>query len=372
MTTFFFHQGVSSQKRGANGKAIGEYPPIEVADVTRWKEPLPAINEGRRVTWAQFLSLLRIHRVTAQFCTCATYSTLGICHGILLWLPVKEPGFVVPLRYSWKYIGVRPFRQGRVRRTVASCVEPPHVHELKSQASPSKKKGNKRVQRVVEDESSSDSSCDGQPLSLAQDVKCELAQGHTSWHSMRLYRPPFTCGQCNKAVYLWCIFCDGCINCLVGLDCLARQFKDRDEVKWVLQKWEKKVDAETTLHPTPSMSVDASSTSVASCAEAASTPLDLAPSSSISLKSVTATDPTQSVNEGGSSASVDSCAEVVSTPLDLVPPTSNIEGRTAEQMLANVCKALSDSHSVFRPSLPEVEALLAIDWGQPLHVTAPS
>ena len=56
-----------------------------------------------------------------------------------------------------------------------------------------------------------------------------------------LYRPPFTCGQCNRAVYLWCIFCDGCIHCLVGVECLARRFKDRDEVKWVLQKWEKEV-----------------------------------------------------------------------------------------------------------------------------------
>ena len=94
----FFHQGMSSRKRGPNGKAIRDYPPIEVADVTRWKETFAAINEGRRVTWAQFLSLLRIHRVTAEFCTCATYSTLGICDGILLWLLVKEPGFTVPLR----------------------------------------------------------------------------------------------------------------------------------------------------------------------------------------------------------------------------------------------------------------------------------
>ena len=137
----FFHQGVSSRKRRANGKAIRDYPPIEVADVTRWKETFAAINEGRRVTWAHFLSLLCIHRVTAEFCTCATYSTLGISDGILLWLLVKEPGFTVPLRYTWKCVGVRPFRYGRVRRTVASHVEPPHVREFKSQASPDKKGG---------------------------------------------------------------------------------------------------------------------------------------------------------------------------------------------------------------------------------------
>ena len=115
-----------------------------VGEVTQWKETLSAINEGRRVTWLHFLSFLRIHRVTADFCTCATYSTLGICNGILLWLLVKEPGFMVPLRYSGKYVGVRPFRYGRVRQTIVSRVEPPHVRELKSQANPSKKGGKKR------------------------------------------------------------------------------------------------------------------------------------------------------------------------------------------------------------------------------------
>ena len=96
----------------------------------------------------------------------------------------------MPLRYSWKYVGVRPFRYGRVRVTVASRVERPHVREFKSQASPSKKGGPKRAQRVVEDDSSSDSSCDGGPLPLGQDLKRELARGNASWHSMRLYRPP--------------------------------------------------------------------------------------------------------------------------------------------------------------------------------------
>ena len=136
----------------------------------------------------------------------------------------------MPLRYSWNYVGVGPFRYGRVRRTVVSRVEPPHVRELKSQANPSKKGGTKKAKRVVEDDSSNKGSCDGEPLSLAKKAKCELVRGNASWHSMRLYRPPFTCGQCYRAVYLWCIFCDGCIHCLVGVECLARRFKDRDEV----------------------------------------------------------------------------------------------------------------------------------------------
>ena len=37
----------------------------------------------------------------------------------------------------------------------------------------------------------------------------------------------------------------------------------------------------------------------------------------------------------------------------------------------HVCKALSDSHGSFRPSLAEVEALLGDDWGPPLHARVP-
>ena len=247
------------------------------------------------------------------------------------------------LPYSWKYIGVRPFRYGRVRRIVVSRVVLRHVHELKSQANPSKKGGKKRAKRVVKDDSSSEGSCDGEPLSLAKEEKRQLARGNASLHSMRLYRPPFTCGQCNRAVYLWCIFCDGCIQCLVGVECLARRFKDRDEVKWVLQKWEKQVHVESILHPTPSMNVDGSSTSVA---EASSTPLDPVPPSSIP-------------------------SGIVFAAPSGDHPTSPTGCRGAEQILADVCKALSDSQGSFRPSMLEVEALLGNDRRQPLHVTVP-
>ena len=215
------------------------------------------------------------------------------------------------------------------------------MHELKSQANPSKKGGKKKAKRVVEDDSSSEGSCDGEPLSLAEEANRELARGNASWHSMRLYRPPFTCGQCNRAVYLWCIQCDGCIHSLVGVECLARQF--RAEVKWVLQKWEKEVHVESILHPTPSMNVDGSSTSVA---EALSTPLDLVPSSSNASGIVVA------APCGDHSTSPTGCS-------------------IAEQILADVCKALSDSQGSFRPSMLEIEALLGNDWRQPLHVTVP-
>ena len=142
------------------------------------------------------------------------------------------------------------------------------------QASPSTKVGKTKAQRVVEDDSSSDDSCDVEPLSLAKDVKRELARGNAAWHSMCLYHPPFTCGQ-------WCIYYEGCIHCLVGLECRARRFMDRDEVKWVLQRWEEVVQVEAILHPTPSVNMGGSGASVASCAQISSTPLHPVPPSSI-------------------------------------------------------------------------------------------
>ena len=69
------------------------------------------------------------------------------------------------------------------------------------------KKGGKTKAKIFEDDSSGDDGCDWERLSLAEDVKRELAPGKGSWHSMWLYGPPFMCGQCNRAVYLKCIYC---------------------------------------------------------------------------------------------------------------------------------------------------------------------
>ena len=197
---------------------------------------------------------------------------------------------------------------------------------------------------VVEDDSSSYGSCDGEPLSLAEDVKHKLAPAIPRGIRLRLYRPPFTCGQCNRAVYLWRIYCDGCIHCLVGVECLAKWFKDRNMVKWVLQMCEKEVQVETILKPTLFVNVGGSSTSVASCAEASSTPLGPVAPSSIP------------------------CGMVDVTPSS-DHPTSHAGCHSAEPILADVFKALGDSHGSFHPSLSKVEALLGDDLGQPLHVT---
>ena len=98
---------------------------------------------------------------------------------------------------------------------------------------------------------------------------------------------------------------------------------------------------ESILHPTPSMNLDGSSTSVA---EATSTPLDPVPPSSIPSGIVVA------------APSVDH-------------PTSPSGCPSAERILVDVCKALIGSQGSFRPSMSEVEALLGSDWRQPLHVT---
>ena len=107
-------------------------------------------------------------------------------------------------------------------------------------------------------------------------------------------------------------------------------------MKWVLQKWEKEVHVESILHPTPSMHVDGSNTSVA---EASSTPLDPIPPSSIL--------------SGIAAPSGDH-------------PTSPTRCPSAEQILAN-----DDSQGSFHPSMSEVEALLGNNWRRPLHVTVP-
>ena len=53
---------------------------------------------------------------------------------------------------------------------------------------------------------------------------------------------------------------------------------------------------------------------------------------------------------------------------DHAPPSTNVGG-SADKILADLCKAISDSHGLFRPSLSEVEALLGDNGRQPLHVT---
>ena len=141
---------VSHHESGVPTASLSASPPH------RWHASGPVeenlghhLSNGGHVTWPQFVDFLRVHRITAEACTCATYCTLGVCEGCLLWLLVKEPGFKVPLRYSWKFVGSHPFKFGRVRRTVVTLVEAPHVRALKSQGGPPPKKSRQEEPRIV-------------------------------------------------------------------------------------------------------------------------------------------------------------------------------------------------------------------------------
>ena len=163
-----------------------------------------------KVTWPRFPDFLRVYRVTAKGCTCGTYCTLCVCEGCLLWLLVKEPGFKVPLSRAWNFVGSRPFKFGRVRCTVVTHVEVPHVCALKSQGGPQKDKVAKRSQELSNSSnSSSDGSSDGEPLACAPLVKRELECGSK---------------QCHRKIFLWSVYCEGCIWCLESEECAACKF----------------------------------------------------------------------------------------------------------------------------------------------------
>ena len=69
--------------------------------------------------------------------------------------------------------------------------------------------------------------------------------------------------------------------CLEGDECVARKFKDRDESRWVLQKWEEEVEVGKILHPTQS---HAKTTPSSPCAL---TPPSLHPDGDSNLSAIT-------------------------------------------------------------------------------------
>ena len=71
-----------------------------------------------------------------------------------------------------------------------------------------------------------------------------------SWHCLYLFQPPYVCGQCHKAVYLWCMHCEGCGFCLPTLVCPVRGRAHPDTDKWLFQKWCQEVDIEEVLTTT--------------------------------------------------------------------------------------------------------------------------
>ena len=112
------------KKRGLNGQPIKEYLPIDGAAVAEWKATLRKMEEGTSIMWEVCVAFLRIHRVTADGCTCANYCTFTMCEGVLPWLLVEESNFKVPSQYSWEIVAQRPFKLGRIERKVTARSEP--------------------------------------------------------------------------------------------------------------------------------------------------------------------------------------------------------------------------------------------------------
>ena len=69
-----------------------------------------------------------------------------------------------------------------------------------------------------------------------------------NWHC--LFRPPYVCGQCHKAMYSWCMHCEGCGFCLPTLVCQVRGRAHPNTDKWPFQKWGQEVDVEEVLTAT--------------------------------------------------------------------------------------------------------------------------
>ena len=65
-----------------------------------------------------------------------------------------------------------------------------------------------------------------------------------NWYCLNFFQPHYVCGQCHKAVYLWCMQCEVCGVCLPTLQCpvCGRAHPNMD--KWLFRKlcWE--VDVE--------------------------------------------------------------------------------------------------------------------------------
>ena len=56
-------------------------------------------------------------------------------------------------------------------------------------------------------------------------------------HRLNLFRPPWTCGRCERKVYLWCMHYEGCGFCLTTVECPMRGHIPPNEDAWLYRKW---------------------------------------------------------------------------------------------------------------------------------------
>ena len=202
----FLTKEIPQKERSLNGQPIKEYRPIDGAAVAEWKATLRKIEEVTSITWEVFAAFLRIHRVTADGCTCANYCTFAMCEGVLLWLLVKEPNFKVPSQYSWGIVAQRHFNLGRVERKVTARAQPSkNVRNRQSEKLASqKKKALAKCRRKVVAGSDTDSDANVSTLALnapgadestSAIVAAPMEVHRRIWHWLNLFWPLYVCGQ---------------------------------------------------------------------------------------------------------------------------------------------------------------------------------
>ena len=223
----FLTKGIpKTKKQGLNGQPIKVYWAIDGAAVAEWKATLHKIEEWASITWEEFAAFLRIHRVVVDGCTFANYCTFTVCEGVLLWLLAKEPNFKIPSQYSWEIVAQRRFNWGRIECNVTARAEPlKMVRTCPKLASAEKKAPAKYRCKVVD---SSDANMDADVPTLTPDNHTTHREADSTnlvapqkvgsmevrrknWHSLNLFRPPYVCGQCHNAVYLWSMHCEGVV-----------------------------------------------------------------------------------------------------------------------------------------------------------------
>ena len=163
--------------------------------------------------------------------------------------------------------------------------------------------------------------------------------------------------------------------CLEGEECVARKFKDRDESRWVLQKWEEEVEVGKILHPTQSLAETTPSTP---CALSPPSPHPDGDSSlpAIASANVSPTNPPLAMEE---------LDDHPNAPMETVPPPpcSNITPPSqtgmvntrpvcGDAVLAAMCHALTNGQGRTTAELQHVESLLRDEWERPLDVIVPS
>ena len=220
------------------------YRAINGVAVAQWKATLRQIAEGTSITWDKFVAVLRMHRVTADGCTCANCFAFAMCEGVLLWHLIKGPGLNYPPGIYGTFLPT----------TVLSCTvlsarlryvlrhQKRSAHEIHGNLHHWKKRRLQKGRRKVVAGSDADSDTDVPTLSADSWTTCPLEKApndgeaesttlavpqkvdsmevhRKNWHCLNLFWPPYVCGQCHKAVYLWGMHCEGVGFCLLALVC---------------------------------------------------------------------------------------------------------------------------------------------------------